>query len=377
MLAVMRGLSVTPQSTNGRRQPRSEVRNARSTVASSASSSWSVSSSSSAAYGSLASTLTLIALQWFLTDTIDAVRLLPTELISHVIIITAVVTLASLITVMERKQLACAQRRVGPSVAGWWGLLQVVADGAKLISKDFGQLSLYLWIGPMLSVSCTLLTILLVWLDRQGLPFSLFILLLASTGGLSHLGVVLTGHLTNQSSKWSTLGCTRGMALYLAYDLATILAWFALIPSSSQCSLTTLTDVQDRSGLTNCIALPGICLLYFVLLLIECGRAPFDLQEAESELVSGFNTEYGGLCYGIYAACEYATLLVGIYVLCLVGLGSPSTLVVMGQVVFALTVVINLRAVLPRLRTSDTVELVWSGLVPVAILHLIAVTCLV
>ena len=306
----------------------------------------------------------------------NMIQLLPTELISHVIIITAVVTLASLITVMERKQLACTQRRVGPSVTGWWGLLQVVADGAKLISKDFGQLTLYLWIGPMLSVSCSLLTILLVWLDRQGMHFSLFILLLAATGGLSHLGVVLTGHLTNQSSKWSTLGCTRGLALYLAYDLSLILAWFALLPASSQCSLTTLTDIQDRSGLTNCIALPGICSLYFVLLLVECGRAPFDLQEAESELVSGFNTEYGGLCYGIYAACEYATLLVGIYVLCIVGIGSTSTLIVMGQVVFALTVVINLRAVLPRLRTSDTIELVWSGLVPVTVLHLTLVTCM-
>ena len=254
------------------------------------------------------------------------------------------------------------------------GILQVIADGAKLVSKEgLTRNGLILWLGPILTTSYCLIVVVLLWLDRQGMEYTLFPILVGALTALSHMGTTITGYLTDDSGPWSRLGAKRGLNMYLTYDLGILLVWCCILPTNSS-SLTSIMNYSDRSGIMNVATSPLVYLMYFIFLLAESGRVPFDLAEAESELISGFNTEYKGLAYGIYAACEYTTMLVGITVITMVAFGSTNLIMLLGQGGIILTVIVNLRAASPRIRLVGATTLMWTGLVPGLIAHLSLIT---
>jgi NADH-quinone oxidoreductase subunit H len=294
-----------------------------------------------------------------------------------------VLLFTSLLTVLERKGLAASQRRLGPSYHGWWGLLQIVADGVKLILKEnslkgylrsSSTVSIYpffyyCWI-PIWLFVFSYLVFLVWWLDfsyQLNIPFILFVILFIQ--GVGHLAVLFTGVFT--SSRWSLLGALRSVYLYLSFDLLVLLNWIILLPTLP----SPITFIEDQFTLGqlhesqlywwNIFKYPIIVLTFTFALLVEASRIPADLSESESELVSGYNTEFGGFAYALLASSEYAVMLFAsiMYVLFLLGGGTIGILYIKVTVVFSFMILV--RATLPRVRFLDLFTYVFEYYLPV------------
>jgi ubiquinol-cytochrome c reductase cytochrome b subunit len=276
-----------------------------------------------------------------------------------VVLLLLILLVASLMTVIERKVLGSCQRRMGPSYAGWAGLVQVVGDGMKLVWAWVVQLRL------LISVVGALISIygagLWIWLELSGCGSGYGIILTVILLGVAHIFLVVTW-LSYVCSAWSRLGVVR---LVISAILAELIIFSFLL-------LLGLLD------LSSCLHSFGVCsLLGFIVLswsfLIEFGRIPYDLVEAESELVAGIQTEYAGLGYALLASVEYAAVFLGSCVLMLIlGLSSLSSLALFGFWVW-------LRAVLPRFRILDLTSHAWlyslSLLFPFLSLLLLLLSC--
>jgi NADH:ubiquinone oxidoreductase subunit H len=302
--------------------------------------------------------------------------------LSSLVVLLWVLLLSSLFTVVERKVLASAHRRKGPSYLGYFGLLQIVADGVKLLFKDWNQLGLFrssgsitFWSNIRSCLAClwlfvfSYLCVSVLALDiifKLEIPF-LFLLIFA-VGGLSHMGIVLTGVLTD--SKWTILGAVRACIVYISYDVILLLCWLLLLPEGlceslwTSGTISSLLDSQSSGVSIYTMRCPLIFLLLFLTVLIEVGRVPSDLSEAESELVSGYNVEYGGFMYALMASSEYASLVFGALLLVLLFFGPISTGYLSFLLVLVFTMFILVRGTLPRFRYVDILKLYWCDLMP-------------
>lgn len=296
-----------------------------------------------------------------------------------------ILALASLLTVVERKGLASSQRRLGPSYHGWFGLLQIVADGLKLIYKDSALLGLFRSsstnshqtyytsiLPPLYTFLWSYFVFLLFWMDfsqHSQIPFVFFPLFLVQ--GLSHCGLILCGLFTQ--SKYTVLGSLRANIVYLIYDMVLLLTWFVLMPHSSSGpnlwesnqfgSFVSYQNIQESGSY--CILFPLFFFVFYFAILIECGRVPADLAEAESELVSGFNLEYGGFLYALFASAEYSNMFFNTLIVSLLffgGAGRFDFLAIVFTLIFLSFLIV--RATLPRIRYTDLFVLSWQYFIP-------------
>mmetsp|Transcript_8961 Transcript_8961/g.17061 ORF Transcript_8961/g.17061 Transcript_8961/m.17061 type:complete len:335 (+) Transcript_8961:1-1005(+) len=299
-----------------------------------------------------------------------------------------VLAISSLLTVLERKGLAASQRRLGPSQHGWFGFLQIVADGIKLIYKDPSILGLfrsstsvsdstfvdYLF-PPIWSFLWSYFLFIFWWADFSlhfPLPIIFFAFFLFQ--GLAHFGLLLCGFLT--LSKWTLLGSLRSLIIFLIYDLVLLLSWYILLPHahSGLFSWETCGLLQSffypQSFLPNIFLFPILFLIYFLSALVESGRIPADLSEAESELVSGYNLEFAGFLYALFASAEYSNMLWNSFIIAFLFLNANSffSLLFLFTLVFLSFLII--RATLPRFRYSDLFSLSWFYLIPFQFLFL-------
>ena len=208
--------------------------------------------------------------------------------------------------------------------------------------------------------------------------------------GIGHLGILLTGVFT--SSRWTMLGALRSLYLYLSFDLIILLNWILLLPNgrhtaslsggliplfSDQFSFGELIESQQL-GSSNLFCYPLLFISWTFALLIEAGRIPADLSESESELVSGYNTEFGGFAYALLASSEYAVMLFAsiMYVLFLLGGGSTIWILYL-KVTFVFTFMILVRATLPRLRFFDLFSYIYEYVLPVQCFVMVLITLVV
>lgn len=215
---------------------------------------------------------------------------------------------------VERKILADMQARLGPMRAGPHGLLQPLADALKLLLKEdvvpAGADKALFWMAPLIAAFTGLTAIALLPFGERlyVADMNVGLLIISALGAVGVLGMTLGGWASN--SHYSLLGSLRGAAQLVSYEVAVTLAMLAPVMSASSLSLVEIVQAQQRRGVWFVFDNFGLMIVTFGIFLIaavaETNRAPFDLPEAESELVAGFHTEYSGFRWALFMLGEYA-----------------------------------------------------------------------
>ncbi len=215
------------------------------------------------------------------------------------------------VTVAERKTMASMQRRLGPNMVGYYGLLQAFADALKLLLKEYvspTQANLVLFfLGPIITLIFALLGYLVIPYG-PGIALSdlnLGILYMLAVSSLSTYGILLAGWSAN--SKYAFLGSLRSTAQLISYEL--ILSSAILLVVMLTGSLNISVNIEAQRAVWFIVPLFPVFLIFFIGSVAETNRAPFDLAEAESELVSGFMTEHAAVIFVFFFLAEYASIV--------------------------------------------------------------------
>nr|AGU46582.1 NADH dehydrogenase subunit 1 [Quasipaa verrucospinosa] len=293
-----------------------------------------------------------------------------------ILYIAPILLAVAFLTLIERKILGYMQHRKGPNVVGPFGLLQPIADGVKLFIKEPVRPSTASQFLFILAPTMALILAMLLWIPLP-LPFAysdfnlsiLFILALSSLIVYTTLG---SGWASN--SKYALIGALRAVAQTISYEVAMALIILCAIIMAGGFSLTNFNITQQYTWLI--IPLWPLTLMWFVSTLAETNRAPFDLTEGESELVSGFNVEYAGGPFALFFLAEYANILM---------MNTLSTIIFLGSSTYTATPTANLmikasilsmlflwvRASYPRFRYDQLMHLVWKNFLPVTLMMVI------
>lgn len=226
------------------------------------------------------------------------------------LIVPALLTVA-FVTIAERKTMANMQRRLGPNAVGYYGLLQAFADALKLLLKEYvapTQANIILFfIGPMITLIFALLGYLVVPYG-SGIfvsDYSLGMFYMLAVSSLATYGILLAGWAAN--SKYAFLGSLRSTAQLISYEL--ILSSVILLVILLTGNLNMITIVESQRVVDFLLPLFPLFIIFFVGSIAETNRAPFDLAEAESELVSGFMTEHSASIFVFFFLAEYASIV--------------------------------------------------------------------
>jgi NADH-quinone oxidoreductase subunit H len=311
--------------------------------------------------------------------------------VKSLIIIVALLTAFAYMTLYERRILARIQVRSGPNRVGFSGLLQPVADGVKLAFKQAitprgVDKPLYL-LAPAISVVTALSAFAVIPVGPtynifgRAIPFRLAdfnvgVLFLLAMSSLGAYGIVLAGYASN--NKYSMLGGLRAAAQLISYELALGLSLVGILMLSGSLSLTAIVDGQ-ANGLWYIILQPIAFVIFLISAIAETNRAPFDLVEAEQELVGGYHTEYTGLRFALFFMAEYINMVTVSAVAATLFLGGwrgPFDLLsgpwwLLAKIISILTLYVVLRATLPRLRYDQLMRLGWHWLLPIALLNVV------
>jgi NADH-quinone oxidoreductase subunit H len=303
-------------------------------------------------------------------------------------------------TLGERKICARFQVRYGPNLAGPFGIFQPLADAVKAIFKEEivpSHVDKVIYImGPGISFAAVLITFAVIpfgpEVDLFGRQVGLWIgdvnvglLYLMAIAGLGGYGVVLGGWSSN--NKYSLLGALRAAAQMISYELPMGLALVSVVLVVGSLNLRQIVDFQG--GWPLIVLQPVGFLIFLVAILAESNRSPFDLPEAENELVSGFMTEYGGIKFALYFIAEYTAMVVNSAIVATIFLGGWKWPVVLSnlhplagmalflaKVLFVLFLFVWIRASTPRVRYDKFMRFCWKFVVPLALVNL-AVTAAV
>jgi NADH-quinone oxidoreductase subunit H len=316
--------------------------------------------------------------------------------LKSLIIFALVFAIVPVLTVVERKVLGRFQARYGPNRIGPFGLLQPLADAIKLIGKEGytpkNALPLLYAMGPALVVfSGVTVLALLPWGNVQdvageevglyGIDVSIGILYFFAFGSFAFYGLLLGGWASG--SKYSFLGAMRSAAQLISYEISMGLALLGVILMAGTLSLTEIVEAQDDVWYIIPQAL-GF-LLFVIAGFAEANRAPFDLPEADAELVAGYQTEYGGMRFGSFMLAEYIEMFVisGIAVTFFLGgwmgpgPGWLDPIWFLTKTLAFLFIFFWVRATLPRLRYDQLMSLGWKVLLPLATLNVLVTAVLV
>jgi len=293
---------------------------------------------------------------------------------------------AGWLVLVERKLLARIQLRIGPNRAGPFGLFQPVADIVKLLAKEdtipHGADRWIFLFAPAVVAFCALLIFAVVpfgndwtlWGQRIPLVISdlnvgvLFVMALAS---ISVYGVVLGGWASN--SKYSLLGGVRAAAQMISYELSMGIALAPIVMMAGSFSLVDIVNAQARYPFI--LVQPVSFIIFFISAMAETKRIPFDLPEAESELIAGYHMEYSGMRFGLYFLGEYITMITLGSLVAVFYLGgwrgplAPPLVWFLVKVAVVVFFMIWTRATLPRLRYDQLMKLGWKALIPIALLN--------
>jgi NADH-quinone oxidoreductase subunit H len=318
-----------------------------------------------------------------------------------VIVIKAAVVVFVLITAFaytllwERKLLGRFQARYGPNRAGPVGYLQPLADVVKLIFKeDFvpqGANRLLFQIAPVISVFAAVAAVAVIPfgdpievfgqnVNLVGADLNIGVLFLFALSGLGFYGLILGGWASG--NKYSLLGSARTAAQLVSYEVAMGLSVIGVIMMAQSLSLVDIVNAQ-RDTVWYVLVQPLGFAIFLIAAVAETNRAPFDMPEAESELVAGYHTEYGGLKFAMFFLAEYVNMIIISALGATLFLGGfagpwlPGFLWLAIKVAVLLFLFIWLRATLPRLRYDRLMKLGWKVLLPLATLNLVVTAIVV
>jgi len=336
----------------------------------------------------------------------------------EVLLVTVPVLLTvAYVTVAERKTMASMQRRLGPNIVGYYGLLQAFADALKLLLKEYvsptqANLGLF-FLGPIITLIFSLLGYLVIPYG-PGLALNdlnLGILYMLAVSSLSTYGILLAGWSAN--SKYAFLGSLRSTAQLISYEL--ILSSAILLVVMLTGSLNITVNIEAQRAIWFIVPLFPVFIIFFIGSVAETNRAPFDLAEAESELVSGFMTEHAAVIFVFFFLAEYASIVLICILTSILFLGGylydylPSLFFLVEYIdfdyyinnlnkesifsdplieglLYGLTlglkscimifIFIWTRASFPRIRFDQLMSFCWTVLLPIIIAFIILIPCL-
>ncbi len=237
------------------------------------------------------------------------------EIVCGAVIVAVVPLITGYVVLMERKLMADMQARLGPMRVGPHGLLQPIADAVKLLIKediipeDADQV--LFWLAPVISMTAALTAMGAIYYGpsfRVARDINVGLLFVLGVSSLGLFGIVLGGWASN--SHYSIIGAIRSTAQLVSYETAAGLALISGVLLAGTLSIHAIVDAQAKDGVWYIFLAPVAFFIYVVASIAETNRAPFDLPEAESELVAGYMTEYSGFRWALYFLGEYANMIV-------------------------------------------------------------------
>jgi NADH-quinone oxidoreductase subunit H len=312
-------------------------------------------------------------------------------------------------TLAERKVMAAIQRRKGPNVVGVWGLLQPIADGAKLVFKELlipTRSDSYIFlIAPILILVLSMInwSIIPTNIDVSTPTFSYLnnspafgggvetpklltniytssvadisygLLMILAISGFNVYGIIIAGWSSN--SKYAFLGALRSAAQMISYEVSLGLL---LLPVILLAGSLNFTDIVMAQAITGWFVLPLLpcAIMFFISMLAETNRAPFDLPEAEAELVAGYNVEYSSIIFAMFFLGEYTNMLLMATIIVLLFFGGWSCMPgfwLSFKVIIFCFLYILVRATLPRYRYDQLMEIGWKLFLPLSLGYLLFV----
>nr|AEH42430.1 NADH dehydrogenase subunit 1 [Megascops kennicottii] len=289
--------------------------------------------------------------------------------------IVPILVAVAFLTLLERKILSYMQARKGPNIVGPFGLLQPVADGVKLFIKEPIQPSTS---SPLLFTMTPLLALLLaltIWTPMP-MPFpladlNLGLLFLLAMSSLAVYSILWSGWASN--SKYALIGALRAVAQTISYEVTLAIILLSVIMLSGNYSLNTLTTTQEPMYLL--FSTWPLTMMWYISTLAETNRAPFDLTEGESELVSGFNVEYAAGPFALFFLAEYANIMLMNTLTATLFL-NPSTLspsqelfpmILATETLLLSSGFLWIRASYPRFRYDQLMHLLWKNFLPLTL----------
>lgn len=289
----------------------------------------------------------------------------------------------ALFTLIERKVMSSVQRRKGPSLTGIFGFLQPFADGLKLLIKEIiipsNSNFFIFFLSPVITFFFTIFIFFLV-------PFSpgysvlesnfsiLFVLALSS---LSVHGIIFSGWSSN--SKYAFLGSIRSASQMVSYEISISTIYLSIVLMSGSFSLIDIVEFQKN--IWYIFPLFPLWILFFIISLAETNRSPFDLPEAEAELVAGYNVEYSSILFAMFFLAEYGNIILISSVSTIFFLGGWHFMYWSNSIIFGLKMSIHVflfllvRAAFPRYRYDHLMKLCWKNIIPISFFFIMLESC--
>ncbi|MBM3665095.1 MAG: NADH-quinone oxidoreductase subunit NuoH [Actinobacteria bacterium] len=318
-----------------------------------------------------------------------------TMTIQAVVVVAVVFSCFAGLTVIERKLIGRFQTRRGPNRAGPFGLLQPLADIGKLTFKeDFVPAGANRWVfrlAPMIPLIAAVAALSLIpyggvheWFGHTitlyGTDLGVGVLVMLALSSLGFYGLILGGWASG--NKYSLLGATRNAAQLVSYEVAMGLSTLGVVMISQSLSLVEIANDQ-ASGLWYILFQPVAFVVFMIAAFAETNRAPFDLGEAESELIAGYNLEYGSVKFAMFLTAEYVAMIVISAFAATLFLGGPDGPWLPGfiwlgiKIAVLLFIFIWVRATLPRFRYDRLMKFGWKVLIPVSMANILVTAIVV
>jgi NADH-quinone oxidoreductase subunit H len=317
--------------------------------------------------------------------------------VKSLVIFVVILHIVPVVLLIERKLLGRFQARYGPNRVGFFGMMQPLADVLKLITKESykpDNAVPVLWaIAPALVILSATATLAIIpfgdvnnGVGFYGIDVSIGVLYAFAFGSIAFYGLLLGGWASG--SKYSFMGAMRAAAQLISYEISMGLALLGVVMMAGSLSLVDIANAQAETVWYVIPQFVGF-LIFMVAGFAETNRHPFDLPEADAELVAGYNTEYGGMRFGSFFMAEYMEMIVVSGIATSVFLGgwylpfgieTPAILgifVVLAKIFLLLIFFIWIRATLPRLRYDQLMTLGWKIMLPLATLNVIVTAVLV
>ncbi|MEE9194421.1 MAG: NADH-quinone oxidoreductase subunit NuoH [Alphaproteobacteria bacterium] len=294
------------------------------------------------------------------------------------------------LTLAERKVIAAMQLRKGPNVVGWFGLLQPFADGLKLFVKETviptGANKVVFVLAPMVTFVLALVAWAVIPFDEGMVlaDINVGVLYLFAISSMGVYGVIMAGWASN--SKYAFLGALRSAAQMVSYEISMGFVIVTVLLCVGSLNLTKVVMAQQNVWFA--VPLLPMFVIFFVSTLAETNRAPFDLPEAEAELVSGYNVEYSSMTFALFFLGEYANMILMSALTTVLFLGGwlapfgfapftwvPGPIWFAAKISFVLFLFLWVRATFPRYRYDQLMRLGWKVFLPLSLLW-VAVTAI-
>jgi len=296
-----------------------------------------------------------------------------------VLIIAFVLTMVMGVIYIERRGMGRMQSRLGPNRTGPFGLLQPVADAIKVLLKEdiipASADKLVHWLAPVVAFAPALMIFAVVPFQNGALlaDLNIGILYVVAISSVSTVGIFMAGW--GSSNKYSLLGAMRNVAAIVSYEIPLVLSILGVVMIAGSLSLDDI--VLAQKDVPFILLQPLGFLLFFMAGCAEINRSPFDLMEADSELVAGFHTEYSGMKFAMFYLVEYAEAVAISAIIATLFLGGwrgpvlPPWLWFVVKLVLVFFAMVWTRSTLPRIRIDQMMALAWKFLFPLAVINLV------